>query len=132
MSLATGRLMRDRYDALDARTKQFAIQVILFAKEIESLPVLRLLVKQLVRAATSVAANQRAARRARSTRDLASKLSIIVEEADESAFWCELIQALPLPAALRPRLRLLVIEAHELTAIYAKGRATVRARLNGI
>ena len=86
--------MRDRYDALDARTKQFAIQVILFAKEIESLPVLRLLVKQLVRAATSVAANQ--------------------------------------PAALRPRLRLLVIEAHELTAIYAKGRATVRARLNGI
>jgi len=64
--------MRDRYDALDARTKQFAIQVILFAKEIESLPVLRLLVKQLVRAATSVAANQRAARRARSTRDLAS------------------------------------------------------------
>jgi len=121
--------MRDRYDALDARTKQFAIQVILLVKDIESLPVIRWLGRQLVDAATSVAANQRAARRARSDRELAAKLSIIVEEADETAFWCELLDALPLPAALKPRLRELILEAEELRAIFAKGRATVRERL---
>jgi four helix bundle protein len=108
--------MRDQYDALDARTKHFAIQI-------------RWLGRQLVNAATSVAANQRAARRARSDKELAAKLSIIVEEADESAFWCELLADLPLPDALRPRLSDLVTEAHELRAIHAKGRATVRARL---
>ena len=121
--------MRDKYDGLDARTKRFAIEVVLFVKEIESLPVIRWLGKQLVNAATSVAANQRAARRARSDKELTAKLSIVVEEADETAFWCELLEALPLPTTLHPRLRDLVREAQELRAIYAKGRATVRERL---
>jgi len=86
--------------------------------------------KQLVDAATSVAANQRAARRARSDKELAAKLSIIVEEADESLFWCELLQALSLLDVLSSELQALVGEARQLRAMYAKGRSTVRNRID--
>jgi len=47
--------------------------------------------KQLVRSGTSVGANYRAACRARSTAEFIAKLGIVIEEADESAFWLELI-----------------------------------------
>jgi four helix bundle protein len=62
--------MRESYDALNQRTKKFAIDAVLLARELESVPVVRWLVRQLVSAATSVAANQRAARRARSQKEL--------------------------------------------------------------
>jgi four helix bundle protein len=122
--------VRDSYDTLNARTKKFAVRVILFARALEDIPVVRSLAKQLVAAGTSVAANQRAARRARSNRELAAKLSVVVEEADESAFWCELLQDLPIPSRLRPPLDELTEEAHQLVAIFSKGRATMRRRLD--
>jgi hypothetical protein len=53
----------------------------------------------------------------------------VVEEADESAFWCELLQELDLPAKLMPQLKAITSEAQQLSFIFAKGRATVRARL---
>jgi four helix bundle protein len=77
-----------------------------------------------------VAANQRAARRARSNQELAAKLSIVVEEADESAFWCELLQDVGVPSHLAADLAELTGEAKQLRAIFARGRATVRRRLN--
>ena len=122
--------MRESYDALNARTKRFAVGVILFAKGIEQIPVIRWLAKQLVTAGTSVAANQRAARRARSTKELAAKLAVVVEEADEAAFWCELLLDLSIPSELHARLIELTDEAQQLRAIFSKGRATVRHRLN--
>jgi four helix bundle protein len=121
--------MQSKYDDLNERTKQFAVSVFLFAKRLEPLPVIRWLAKQLVDSSTSVAANQRAARRARSDKELAAKLSIIVEEADESAFWCELLQELELPPSLMPELKKLTNEGQQLVAIFARGRATVRERL---
>src|SRR5262249_48304994 len=122
-TLATVVVMRAGYDDLNERTKAFAVRMLVFARHIESLPVTRWLTKQLVSSATSVAANQRAARRARSARELASKLSIIVEEADESLFWCELLLELPLPETLISELRALTDEARQLVAIFSKGRA---------
>ena len=69
-------------------------------------------------------------RRARSNRELAAKLSVVVEEADESAFWCELLQDLPIPPQLKPQLDELTEEAHQLMAIFSKGRATMRRRVD--
>jgi four helix bundle protein len=120
--------MRDSYDALNGRTKKFAVDVVTFARELDELPVVRWLTRQLVSAATSVAANQRAARRSRSSKELLAKLSIVVEEADESAFWCEFLQELSIPKHLIPTLIELTDEAQQLLAIFSKGRATMRRR----
>ena len=54
----------------------------------------RLIGNQIFRSGTSIAANYRAACRARSTADFISKLSIVEEEADETLFWLELIKEL--------------------------------------
>jgi four helix bundle protein len=55
-------------------------------------PQAQLLGRQLVRSGTSVASNYRAACRGRSRAEFVSKLSIVVEEADETLFWLELIR----------------------------------------
>ena len=73
------------------RTKQVALRVI---RLVESLPKSRsadVLGKQLLRSATSVGANDRAACRGKSTADVIAKLSIVEEEADESIYWIELL-----------------------------------------
>ena len=73
------------------RTKQFAIRVI---RLVESLPQRRsaeVIGKQLLRSATSVGANYRAACRARSSSEFCAKLGIVEEEADESVYWMELL-----------------------------------------
>src|SRR3989338_6028573 len=78
-------------DALKKRLKEYALRVI---KLVESLPKTisgRTIGNQLIRSGTSVAANYRAALRARSRAEFISKLGIVIEEADESAFWLELI-----------------------------------------
>ena len=78
-------------DELKQRTKQFALRVL---KLVEALPNNlqgRAVGGQLVRAGTSVGSNYRAACRGRSRAEFAAKLGIVEEEADESAFWLELI-----------------------------------------
>jgi four helix bundle protein len=73
------------------RTKNLALRTI---RLVESLPLntsTNILGKQLLRSATSVGANYRAACRAKSTADLINKLSIVEEEADESMYWLELL-----------------------------------------
>ena len=73
------------------RTKQLALRVI---KLLDSLPkntTSEILGKQLLRSATSVGANYRAACRAKSTADFINKLAIVEEEADESIYWIELL-----------------------------------------
>jgi four helix bundle protein len=76
---------------LKQRTKQFALRCIQLA---ESLPKSRsgnTVAAQLIRSSTSVGANYRAACRGRSRPEFLSKLGIVEEEADESAFWLEII-----------------------------------------
>ncbi len=75
------------------RTKKFAVTIILFyAKYCKQTEELRVIGKQLLRSGTSVAANFRAFTRGRSHAERYSKMCIVVEEADETQFWLELIE----------------------------------------
>ena len=107
---------------LQQRTKGFALRVL---KLIEQLPNTiggRVLANQVARSATSIGANYRAACRARSRAEFASKLGTVAEEADESLYWLELIR----DGNFVPEKKLasLVSEADELTAIFTAGRRT--------
>ena len=107
---------------LQQRTKGFALRVL---KLIEQLPNTiggRVLANQVARSATSIGANYRAACRARSRAEFASKLGTVAEEADESLYWLELIRDGNFVA--EKKLASLVSEADELTAIFTAGRRT--------
>jgi len=80
--------------------------------------------RQLLRSGTSVGANYRAARRARSKAEFISKLGIVEEEADESVYWLELL--LDSKSADPARLAPLVNEANELTAIFSASRKSAK------
>jgi four helix bundle protein len=84
--------------------------------------------KQLIRSGTGVAANYRAAQRARSDREFCSKVGVVVEEADETELWLELLpEAYP---EIEPRQhRELLTEAGELTAIFSASHRTAKANL---
>ena len=112
--------MKGKSAELQQRTKDFALRVL---KLIEHLPNTiggKVLANQLARSATSVGANYRAACRARSRVEFASKLGTVAEEADESVYWLELIR----DGDFTPEKRIasLVSEADELTAIFTSGR----------
>jgi four helix bundle protein len=83
---------------------------------------------QLIRSSMSVGANYRAACRARSDKEFISKLSIVLEESDETLYWLEIIQEMNwLPSeSLTP----LITEANELTAIFVSSLKTVKERIN--
>jgi four helix bundle protein len=83
-------------EEMKARTKQFAKQIIKLCRLLPKNREGHLIGDQLFRAGTSVAANYRAACRARSRAEFIAKLGIVEEEADESLFWLELIQELKL------------------------------------
>ncbi len=112
--------MKGKSAELQRRTKDFALRIL---KLIEHLPNTiggRVLANQLARSATSVGANYRAACRARSRAEFASKLGTVAEEADESLYWLELIQVGDFVP--EKRIASLVSEADELTAIFTSGR----------
>jgi four helix bundle protein len=104
-------------DELKDRTKAFALRIM---NLVESLPKSikgRAIANQLMRSGTSVAANYRAACRARSQAEFIAKIGTVEEEADESALWLELIIADQILS--EKKIRPLLNEADELTAIMA-------------
>ena len=76
---------------LQTRTKQFALQIIKFCEGLAKDDTSRILSRQLLRSGTSVGANYRAACRAKSKPTFISKMGDVLEEADESGFWIELL-----------------------------------------
>ena len=74
------------------RTKELALEVISLYSSLPKRTETQVIGKQLLRSATSVAANYRAVVRARSERERYAKLCIVVEEADETLFWLELLE----------------------------------------
>ncbi len=108
------------------RTKKIALRII---KLVETLPRTtcgNVIGKQLLRSATSVGANYRAACRGKSTADVIHKLSIVEEEADESLYWLELL----IESELVPEKRLseLQKEMNEITAMIVSSIKTLRAK----
>ncbi len=114
----------DQKEALKQRLKQFALRTIKLFQALPKTGEAQVLGKQLLRSGTSVAANYRAACRARSTKEFYSKISIVVEEADESLFWLELLSE----AEIFPTKRLepLMTESTEILKIMATVRKNTR------
>jgi len=114
-------------DELRTRTKQFALRIIKLVgalpKNIEG----RAIASQLVRCGTSVAANYRAACRARSRPEFVAKMGVVLEEADETQFWLELIIEASLLSA--KRVQPLLDEANELVAIFVATRKSASSNL---
>jgi four helix bundle protein len=106
-------------------TKRFAVKVFDLIDEIPWSPKGRIVQTQLAKAASSAAANYPAAQRSRSRADFISKLSIALEEIDETAFWLEFLPDTRLSSgeSVTPLLR----EADELSAIFMASRKTARA-----
>lgn len=76
---------------LKKRTKQYALRIIKLVRALPKTVEGRTIGNQLIRSGTSVGANYRAVCRARSNAEFISKLGVVIEEADESAFWLEII-----------------------------------------
>jgi four helix bundle protein len=108
------------------RTKQLALQVIGITAALPKSSAADVVGRQLLRSATSVGANYRAACRAKSRADLIAKLSIVEEEADETCYWLEII----VESALLPQtdVNAVMQEAHEITAMTVASIKTLRAR----
>jgi four helix bundle protein len=113
-------------EELKGRTRQFALRVIRLVEALPRTRTAQVVGNQLLRSATSVAANYRAVCRARSQADFVHKMGIVEEEADESLLWLELVvEANLMPAA---RVEDLIREADELTAIFVASRKTAKGK----
>ena len=115
----------DKTNVLRARTKAFAVRTVRLFRALPKTDEGRVLGKQLLRSATSVAANYRAAARARSQAEFVAKLGIVVEEADESVFWIELL--IETRCVEEPRVAMLLDEAQQLVRIFSAARRTARS-----
>ena len=104
------------------RTKQFALRIFKLVGVLPQTIQGRAVAAQLIRSGTSVAANYRAACRARSKPEFIAKLGVVEEEADESAFWLELIIETDLLSDAK--VKALLVEAGEIVAIMASSKKT--------
>jgi len=112
---------------LKRRTKSFAIRIVNLFRSLQRSPDAQTLGKQLLRCGTSVAANYRAVCRARSQAEFIARMGIVVEEADETVFWLELLGE---TGVISPaRTKDLLIEANELVAIFG---ASLRTSKHGV
>ncbi len=106
--------------------KSFALRTIRMFRSLPKTEEARILGRQVLRSGTSVAANYRAACRARSKAEFVAKLGVVVEEVDETVFWLELLVESGIVA--REKLADLLEEADELLAIVAASRRTAQKR----
>jgi four helix bundle protein len=106
---------------LKKRTKTFAIDIIRFCETLITNKASSVISYQLIKSATSTGANYRAACRARSKSEFFSKICIVVEEADESEYWLEIIKESTLSNEI-DELNRLISEANEITRIMSKAK----------
>jgi four helix bundle protein len=123
-SAAEGTLMNEKAELLKKRTKRFAIEIVRLFRTLPRTDEARVIGRQLLRSATSVAANYRSVCRARSRPDFISKVGVVVEEMDETVFWLEMLCETSIVPA--QRLASLSKEAGELFAIFAASQLTVK------
>lgn len=113
---------------LQRRTKNFALSVFKMVEKLPKSKGVEVIIYQLLKASTSVAANYRAACRAKSMADFINKLKIVEEESDESLFWLEFIADLNLMDF--KLLENLLKEANELVAIFTAALKTSKLNRN--
>ena len=111
-------------DQLKERTMRFAIDVLRLVDELPRKASADVIGRQLAKSATSVAANYRATCNARSRAEFIAKLGLVVEEADESVGWIEMIGRAQLLTL--EKVDAIRIEAVELRAIFARSVGTAR------
>ena len=113
-------------EELTERTKKFAHRCVKLAMALPETALGRHLRRQLIRCSTSVAANYRATCLSQSKANFIAKLSIVLEETDETAFWLEFIidEKMLKKNIVEP----LLSEAIELTAIFASSRMTASTK----
>jgi four helix bundle protein len=115
------------HEELKRRTKSSAIRIVKMFRSLPKTEDARVIGRQVLRSGTSVAANYRAVCRARSKAEFISKMGVVVEEADETVFWLEmLIETNIMPVK---KLDKLLGEANELLAIFAASQRTARKKL---
>ncbi len=109
---------------MQQRTMDFAVEAVKFFTKLPKTDEARITGRQFLRASTSVGANYRAVCRAKSDADFISKMGTVVEEADESAFWLELMEnaAISSSASVGP----LKTEASELLRIFSTSLNTAK------
>jgi four helix bundle protein len=117
--------MPTQQETLRDRSKQFAILTVKLFKSLSKSDEARIIGKQLLRSATSVAANYRAAGRSCLRVEFISKIGTVVEEADETVFWLELL--IEAHVVEKRRVEALLSEAKELLAIFAASQRTAKA-----
>lgn len=108
---------------MKSRTKKLAVDTICFYRKLPKTEEARIIGKQLMRSATSVAANYRAVCRARSKNEFFSKISITVEESDETSLWFEML--IEADIANNDDAKQLLKESNEILAILSSARKTV-------
>jgi four helix bundle protein len=113
-------------EELKNRSKQFAIRIVKLFRSLPRTEEARVIGKQVLRSGTSVAANYRAVCRARSKAEFIAKIGVVVEEADETVLWLELLVDTEIVPA--NRMTDLLSESNELLAIFAASQYTARKR----
>lgn len=111
-------------EQLKVRTKGFALEVIALVSKLPRTLVAEIIGRQLVRCATSVGANYRAACRGRSHAEFTAKIAIVLEEADEAHYWLEILHDSGIIS--EESMHGLMQEANELIAIFAASHKTAR------
>lgn len=117
--------MISRPEELRDRTKRFALRIVKLFRLLPRTDEARVIGRQLLRSGTSVAANYRAVRRARSRAEFVARIGVVVEESDETVFWLEML----VDAGIVPKARMedLLREAKELVAVFAASQRTARS-----
>ncbi len=118
--------MNTKSKELKQRTKRFGLRILILLDDLPNTIGGRVVANQIVRSATSVGGNYRAACRACSRAEFASKIGTVAEEADESLYWLEVIEE----GKLVPHQKVasLLKEADELTAIFTWARRSASQR----
>src|SRR5690242_19062038 len=118
--------MPSQPEDLRNRTKDFAVRIVKMYRTLPYQSDAQVLGKQLLRCGTSVAANYRAACRSRSRAEWVAKIGVVVEEADESVFWLEMLADCEILS--RADIADLLKEGHELSALFTASQRTARNR----
>ncbi len=111
--------------ALRDRTKKFALRIIRLVRSLPRTDEARVIARQLLRSGTSIGADYRAAQRGRSRAEFIAKLGIVLEEADETVYWLELL----VESGIVPQKRMqeLIAESNQLVRIFAASRQTLKS-----